>query len=149
MRVGLHANEWKVLETTCAKLTSTPDIAWAGIAETKLEPTWIAFSGADEDVPLPPEQDQGFRELEPVPPGITIALLRAPTTAPDVRLRPGRSAANQSCRRPAGIRGRGCGPRSSAALVGYGGAAPSRASRSADRPHSLAPAAPLRCAPPI
>ena len=75
MRSSLHPKVWELLQATCARLTSAPEIVWAGIAETKLNPTWLAFSGPDEQTPLPPEPDQGFRELEDLPLDMNIAVL--------------------------------------------------------------------------
>ena len=75
MRAALHPTEWEILEATCAGLRAGCDVVWAGIAQTRLDPRWIAFSGVDAHMPLPPEPDQGWRELEGRLPDTIVAFL--------------------------------------------------------------------------
>jgi hypothetical protein len=69
---------WQLLQGFCASLVARSDVRWAGIAETTSRPRWVAFAGRDIDVPQPPAQGQGYRELDDVPAGTRVAFLTPP-----------------------------------------------------------------------
>lgn len=73
VRDVLHPLEWHVLQQACDQLLIRTDVGWAGVMRLSVHPTWIAFAGAADRAPLPVESDQGFREIEGLPPGLAVA----------------------------------------------------------------------------
>jgi hypothetical protein len=84
MRNTLHIGTWRALQAICDDLSQMDGVVWAGITEAEGEPRWLAFAGASPHVPVVPDPDQQFEQLQgELPPATAVVVLAPP--------RPGRA----------------------------------------------------------
>ena len=78
VRSALHPTEWRIIQALCEDVSRMEGVAWAGLTEAESSPRWLAFAGSEEQVPLEPEADQVFHQLEAECPPTTALVALEP-----------------------------------------------------------------------